>query len=293
MRGRLIVMLSVATMLLASGCGDDSSSARSGADANRLKALETRVTALEKKLAESGSKSGAVTGGGVAELEAKLKKVAAAVGVNIAAPLATLGVMNTSKDTWKCVKVAKGPAMDGKLDDPAWKGAQQVNLKSDEAGKRIANETSVLVCHDGEKLYIGVLCMEAEMAKLHTPSTKRDDKVYRDDCIEFYIDPENDAEDCVKLVVNPNGVFQDFMRGTSGDAGDVTWNVEVKTTKLADRYFIELAIPLKDMKVKYKAGVGISFNAYRQRHGNGKKGEYSTWCGECNKIDTLGKLTFE
>ncbi|MHC4917421.1 MAG: DOMON domain-containing protein, partial [Planctomycetota bacterium] len=128
---------------------------------------------------------------------------------------------------------------------------------------------------------------------LHTPSTKRDDKVYRDDCIEFYIDPESDAEDCVKLVVNPNGVFQDFMRGTGGDLGDVKWNVEVKTVKKGDRYFMELAIPLKDMKFAYKPGAGISFNAYRMRHGGGKNGEYSTWCGACNKIDTLGRVTFE
>jgi hypothetical protein len=265
----------------------------SAADQKRLKSLETRVAALEKKLADSGGEGSAAKGGSLAELEAKLKKVAAATGVNIAPPLKAFGVINTKKDMWKCVKVAKGPSIDGKLDDAVWKKAEQVNLKSDEPRKSIANETAVLLCHDGEKLYIAALCMEAEMAKLHTPSTKRDDKVYRDDCIEFYIDPENDANDCVKLVVNPNGVFQDFMRGTGGDLGDVKWNVEIKTAKLADRYFMELAIPLKDMKLKYKPGAGISFNAYRMRHGGGKKGEYSTWCGECNKIDTLGRVTFE
>ena len=51
-----------------------------------------------------------------------------------------------------------------------------------------------------------------------------------------------------------------------------------------------LAIPLKDLNVKYKPGLEIGFNAYRMRTING---ESSTWWGECNKVDSLGKVVFE
>ncbi|MHC4915288.1 MAG: DOMON domain-containing protein, partial [Planctomycetota bacterium] len=178
----LAVCVSV-LVVCAAGCGEQKSlpAPSGGVSAKEFRALEARVAELEKKLSEA-PKGG---GGDLAALEAKLKAVAAATGVNIAEPLKTIGVLNTDKKAWKCVKAAAAPTVDGKLDDAAWKKAQQVNLVSDEAGKRIANETSVLICHDGEKLYIGAVCMESEMAKLHTPSTKRDDKVYRDDCIEF------------------------------------------------------------------------------------------------------------
>ena len=131
------------------------------------------------------------------------------------------------------------------------------------------------------------------MDKLKVACTERDQKVYSDDCIEFYLDPELDRTDAVKFVVNPNGVFMDFLRDTSGDAGDVTWNATVKTTKEKDRYFMEISIPFKDMGLKYKAGVQIGFNAFRMRQGNGKTFESVTWIGECNGIASLGKVTLE
>jgi hypothetical protein len=53
---------------------------------------------------------------------------------------------------------------------------------------------------------------------------------------------------------------------------------------------MEIAIPLKDMGIKYKAGLEIGFNPFRMRTING---ESSTWWGECNKIDSLGKVVFE
>jgi hypothetical protein len=150
--------------------------------------------------------------------------------------------------------------------------------------------TTVAICHDTENFYIAAVCMESAMAKLKLTAKNRDDKIYSDDCVEFYIDPELDRNDAVKFVVNPDGVFMDFMRDTHGDAGDVTWNATVKTTKLADRFIMEIAIPLKDMGVKYKAGMEIGFNAYRMRTING---ESSTWWGECNKIDSIGKVVLE
>ena len=296
----------LALALVCAGCGTKSEPAAASGDAAskaEVKALDKRLTDLEGKVAKlpaaPAATATAPAGGSaelaakVAALEAKLNAVAAAGGgaaAAVAGPAPEIGIANDKgKDLWGCVKVDKGLAVTGKADDPRWKKAKQVQLVSDE-GKRLACDTTVAICHDTENFYIAAACMETAMGKLKITCKNRDDKVYSDDCIEFYIDPELDRNDCVKFVVNPDGVFMDFMRDTHGDAGDVTWNATVKTSKLADRYIMEIAIPLKDMGIKYKAGLEIGFNAFRMRTING---ESSTWWGECNKIDSLGKVVCE
>jgi hypothetical protein len=293
--------------LLAGGCGGKGASdAPKGSEVSKkeFKDLEARVAALEGKpkappvattTPTAPTAADPELAKKVAALEAKISALAAGGGGGgggsaVAGPAPEIGIANDKgKDLWACPKVDKGLAVSGKADAAQWKKAKQVQLVSDE-GKRLACDTTVAICHDTENLYIAAVCMETAMAKLKITCKNRDDKVYSDDCIEFYIDPELDRNDCVKFVVNPDGVFMDFMRDTHGDAGDVTWNATVKTTKLADRFIMEIAIPLKDMGVKYKAGLEIGFNAYRMRTING---ESSTWWGECNKIDSIGKVVLE
>ena len=303
---RTMVACGAVLALLAGGCGG-----KGGSDAPKssevskkeFKDLEARVAVLEgkAKAPPTATTTTAPTAGDpelarkVAALEAKVGALAAGGGSGsggggVAGPAPEIGIANDKgKDTWGCVKVDKGLVVSGKADAAQWKKAKQVQLVSDE-GKRLACDTTVAICHDTENLYIAAVCMETAMAKLKITCKNRDDKVYGDDCIEFYIDPELDRNDCVKFVVNPDGVFMDFMRDTHGDAGDVTWNATVKTSKLADRFIMEIAIPFKDMGVKYKAGMEIGFNAFRMRTING---ESSTWWGECNKIDSIGKVVLE
>ena len=281
---RFLAACGAGLALFAAGCAGDGDS--SGEISRKeFQDVEKRVAALESR----SDADGADLAKKVAELEKKLAAGGGSSGGGALAGLPAIGTMNPAKDVWKCAKVAKGPAVDGKLDDAAWKNAVQVKLISDDVPPvRIANDSTVVICHDAEKLYIGAVCLESEMDKLHLTCTKRDDKIYKDDCIEFYIDQQLDRNDAVKLVINANGVFMDFLRGTSGDAGDVTWNVEVKTTKLADRYVMEVAIPFKDMGLTYEPGKQIGFNPYRMRQGGGKKGEYTTWWGFCNDIVSIG-----
>ncbi len=249
-----------------------------------------RAQAETKESADSGDV--AALAERLDKLEAQVRKIAIATGTLPAEPVKQIGVKNETRNTWKCVEVKNAPAIDGKLNDDAWKKAVQVNLVSDE-GKSLMNNTAVLICHDKEKLYIGAMAMEIKMDQLKITATKRDDKVYMDDCIEFYIDPELDRTDAVKFVVNPDGVFMDFMRDLDGDAGDVNWDADVKATKLEDRYIMEISIPLRDMGLKYKPGMRIGFNAFRLRSGQGKKGESSTWWGKCNAIASIGTVVFE
>jgi hypothetical protein len=235
-------------------------------------ALEARVTALEAKVA---------AGAGIASGSAPA-----------ASALPVIGVANKSRNVWTCPKVAKGPKLDGKLDDAAWKQARQTQLVSNK-GERLANDSVVAACHDGAKFYLSAIAMESEMDKLHITCTKRDEKIWKDDCFEIYFDENRDKEDAVKFCVNPNGVFMDFIRQSGGDGDDVTWNAEVKTAKLKDRWVLEMSVPLKDMGVAYKPGVSINFNIMRMRHGSGKMSEYSTWWGKINKVNSLGRMDLE
>jgi hypothetical protein len=85
----------------------------------------------------------------------------------------------------------------------------------------------------------------------------------------------------------------DFVRQSGGDGDDVTWDIDVKTQKLKDRWIVEKSFSLKDMKLEYKPGLAFKFNLMRMRGGNGRRSEYSTWWGKINKVNSLGKVVFE
>lgn len=245
-----------------------------------LKKIEARVAALEARSAAAPVAPAAVT--------------APAAGAPVAAGLPQIGVANPAKDTWACVKVEKGPKVDGVLDDAAWAKAVQVRLVPESGEGRLANDTAALLCHDGTNLYIAAVCMETDMGELRLNCTKRDEKIYGDDCVEFYIDHDRDKESAVKFVVNANGVFMDFIRLAHGDGDDVAWNPVIQTAKLADRWILEIAIPLADMGVEYKPGAAIGFNALRMRQKSAnRRFEASTWWGQINRIGSIGKVPLE
>ncbi len=109
------------------------------------------------------------------------------------------------------VRKATGPVtLDGKLDEPAWKGAVTTAAFGRPDGKPLpANmRTQVKMLWDDAALYMGFLVRDA---KPESKFTKRDETLWDEDVVEVYLDPDGDSKNYVELQVSPKNVIFDAL----------------------------------------------------------------------------------
>ncbi|MBR5838022.1 MAG: DUF4091 domain-containing protein [Victivallales bacterium] len=149
------------------------------------------------------------------------------------------------------------PVLDGKLDDGCWKTAGIMdNFSLIDGGKPTA-ETKAWVTTDGVNLYVDVECEEKLMGNIIANVRENQGAVYSDDCVEIFIDSDYLERDYYQVCVNSLGYYY-----TGGSKG--LWQPALKTaaSRGDDRWTVEMAIPLADLKIK---GRLFGFNVCRER----------------------------
>jgi hypothetical protein len=106
------------------------------------------------------------------------------------------------------------PAIDGKLDEPAWTAAPAVTLQflwESQTGARQATRARLL--WDAQALYVG---FDADDADITAQFEQRDDPTYRDDAVEIFINP-NPQQEVVYygFEMNARGVLYDYLNYSS------------------------------------------------------------------------------
>ena len=77
--------------------------------------------------------------------------------------------------------------MDGRLDEPAWVGAPAVgHFKFAWWQEGDKEQTVAKLLWDDDHLYVAFICQDAHIWAEHT---RRDSAVYRDDCVQVFLDP--------------------------------------------------------------------------------------------------------
>ena len=149
-----------------------------------------------------------------------------------------------------CVRqVDKAPAIDGDLNDAAYRNAPEAADFIRLGGREFAREKTVVkAVRHGDTIYIAAKLYESKMALLRKLRTKDNDSVWTDDCFEIYFDPGHTRKKAFQLVVNPNGAKQDTsLKRRIDEAGfsdlKLTWKVKTRLAK--DHWTVEAAIPLK------------------------------------------------
>ena len=146
------------------------------------------------------------------------------------------------------VQKADAPKIDGKLDDAMWQKARPISFRF-LTGRAALPEgrTVAKVSCDDNNLYFAFDCSEPDMDRLLVAGQKRDDAVWQGDTVEVFLDPahEQKADGYYHIAVNPAGVTMDTGKG------DPKWDPDLKvaTTKRADGWTVELAVPFKDLGV--------------------------------------------
>ncbi|MFB3890732.1 MAG: glycoside hydrolase domain-containing protein [Phycisphaerae bacterium] len=161
-----------------------------------------------------------------------------------------------------CLMVDKPPAMNAKLDDPAWKDAPvQTDFISLATGEQSALRTEVRIVSDGKKIYFHFHCLEPKYGEMKAYATERDGEVWKDDGVEVFLDTRHDRRTYFQVIVNTLGTVQD------ADTSDVTWDGDVQTAVVKGKgfYDIEIAIGLDSMKAKAGPGITWGINLCRDR----------------------------
>lgn len=183
-----------------------------------------------------------------------------------------------------CHRAEGRVVVDGKLDDPAWRGTAWtwgfVLLGS---GKPARAQTLFATLYDDRNLYVAVECMEPNVKGIIVRHRERDSSVWFDDAVEVFVAPGRSRSRYFQFVVNAAGVkFDCEGRKFDGISTDHSWNGNwLAAAKVGrDSWTVELAIPFSTLGLeKPRPWEVLGFNVCRDRQpgGEGKVFEWSSW----------------
>lgn len=174
--------------------------------------------------------------------------------------------------------------LDGKLDDPAWKGAAEATPFVLTTGKGPAiKQTTAYLLHDDQALYVAFECLEPKMAGLVARCLERDGSVFSDDCVELFLDTNRDRQTYFHFAVNPLGTQSDE------EGMDRTWDArwQAAAGREKDRWVVEMRIPFSELKLGEAVPFawGINFNREEKQ-----LGENSSWAFVGRSFHTPAKF---
>ncbi|MFH0963184.1 MAG: sugar-binding protein [Planctomycetota bacterium] len=173
-----------------------------------------------------------------------------------------------------CLKVEHAPAIDGELDDGAWKEATATDhfTRLDETAPAKC-ATDAYICRDDQALYVAFRCHEPEMDKLTAKATLRDAVgVFQDDCVEVLISANEDGSDYLRFAANAAGTKVDSKGFTM--FFDAEW--ECATGKGEGFWTVEFRLPFGSLVRPLQPGSAWRLNLARYR-ARPKEEEYSAW----------------
>ncbi|MFH1377680.1 MAG: sugar-binding protein [Planctomycetota bacterium] len=190
-------------------------------------------------------------------------------------------------------KIPAPPAIDGAVSDGEWKTATRGFPFFLESGTAFPSKKSeFFIAFDNDNLYVACLFDEPQIEKIRRESKGKErdsSQVWRDDCVEIFIDPNRTGTEYYQFSVAETGVQFDAKKK------DVEWNAEwtsaVETSN--GQWRVEIAIPFKFLGVDApKSGDIWGFNVSRN---DVPSREYSQWSctdGDSHRADLFGNIRF-
>jgi hypothetical protein len=153
--------------------------------------------------------------------------------------------------------------VDGKADEADWGKAEKTpGFLVAEGGEPVGGETRARFLYDDKNLYVFVDVADKDVA---SSFKKHDDTLWKEDCVELFIDADGSGKGYVELQVSPRGVtFDSWFKAGRAEGGDVAWESDMKAAVVVDGtldkrgdqdtgWTAELAIPLAAVKGRDEA----------------------------------------
>ncbi len=164
--------------------------------------------------------------------------------------------------------LSAAPTLDGHLDEAVWEEAllldRFVQLDPD-VGAPATERTEVRIGYDTRKLYLGVRCLYSEPDQIHAITMERDQRLLHDDTISFVLDTFLDRTSGYYFAVTPAGAQFDALVRRDGNDISPEWDGiwDVATSRTADSWTAEIAIPFRTLRFPQKEMQSWGFNIHR------------------------------
>ena len=169
------------------------------------------------------------------------------------------------------------PAIDGRIDDAAWKHIAPLDALVSLASRpeRLNARTTVQVTYDDAALYLAIRCEEPYRERMSVVGESRDDDVWLGDDVEVMVSAPGRTLPFYHFMLNPQGVAWDAVHVPGGI--DTSFDPDWKHgTQVAPRFWsAEMAIPWTALNLEApKPGMKLHANVCRTRKPDI---EFSAW----------------
>ncbi|MCD6200757.1 MAG: carbohydrate binding family 9 domain-containing protein [Bacteroidales bacterium] len=158
------------------------------------------------------------------------------------------------KRIYNAVKLTgKPPAIDGKLDDPAWLAGEWddafIQLQPYQ-GRKPSQKTNFKILYDNNNIYIAIKAFDSAPDSIEKRLTPKDDMDMAGDMVGVMFDSYFDHRTAFVFMVSAGGVKTDYVMSDDGQNEDATWDPiwYVKTHNVTDGWNAEIRIPLSQLR---------------------------------------------
>ena len=155
-------------------------------------------------------------------------------------------------------KVGAEILVDGEFSEKAWKQAARIGDFLLAAGGKPHAQTRAWILRTERDLAMAIECDEPFTDMMTATIAEDGGPVWKDDCVEIFLDPNLDRATFRQLAINSLGKL------LAVDSTGAKWkpNVRVASQVLEDRWRVELLLPLKDLQA---TSTSFGFNLCRER----------------------------
>jgi hypothetical protein len=142
--------------------------------------------------------------------------------------------------------------LDGRLDEEDWAGGQAIEgltmIEPLEGGK-LAARTRVTVLANPRLLVVGVEAFDPDPSGIVSTSKARDPELQAEDYIKLVLDPFLDGRTGYIFALNPGGARYDALVARRGEGEDPQWDAvwEAATARNAQGWSAEIVIPIQSL----------------------------------------------
>ncbi|MBI4586531.1 MAG: carbohydrate binding family 9 domain-containing protein [Planctomycetes bacterium] len=196
----------------------------------------------------------------------------------------------------KAARVIRPPAVDGSLNDDAWKEAESggpLVQVMPEPGEEPTEHTDFRVVYDDSTLYIGVWCYDREPDRIVATEMALDGRISSDDYITIALDTFFDRRNGYHLQVNPNGARHDALITNNVSLNENWDGIWIARARIdSEGWKAEVAIPFDS--ISFNPGSETwGFNLSRTIKRKFEKGRWNDPSPEINtyNVAEAGNLT--
>ena len=182
------------------------------------------------------------------------------------------------------------PRIDGRLGPAEWENAARLTNLTVFGGEALAKEQTVaLITHDATKLYIAFRSRHSH-PEVKASAKTRDSATWKDDAIEFFLQPNVNDESYYQFVGNSRGVFADNRDQEMAWNGD--WEYRAAFRK--GLWEGELSVSFASLGMAApQEGTRMGFNLCRdQQLPSQRLSCWSPVSGSFHEVNGFGRLVF-